>query len=341
MIGGHGSDTYKYKDIRIDFSSNIYRNCDHEGLFCHLANELDNVVNYPEPTPQSLEIELAMLLGLKPEEVMVTNGATEAIYLIAQTFRHGKSAVLQPTFAEYADACRIHEHEISNIFFTSLAEFDRQTYESNLIWICNPNNPTGTVIEKEDLVDFIEKKQDAIFVIDASYAPFTKKPLITPKEAANMPNVLMLHSMTKEFAIPGLRLGYVTGNETLLHQIRLQRMPWSVNQVAIDAGHYLLMHKDEYEIDLDSLIEECERMANKLKKLGVIDVWPSDSHILLCKLRIGKASALKEYLAQEHGILIRDASNFASLDEGFFRIAMQTPEEDDELINAIIEWIAQ
>lgn len=336
MINGHGDDAYKYKDIRLNFSSNVYNDFDHEGLFCHLANKLDNVVNYPEPAPQSLESEIAMMLSLKPEEVMVTNGATEGIYLIAQTFRNAKSAILQPTFAEYADACRLHEHQISS--FYNLSTLNPQI--STIIWLCNPNNPTGTVIDKEELLETIERNQDTIFVIDASYAPFTKEPLITPKEAAEYPNVLMLHSMTKEFAIPGLRIGYVTGNETLLHQVKLQRMPWSVNQVAIDAAHYLLMHKDEYEFDLDALMEERERMAKKLAALGVIEVWPSDTHILLCKLRIGKASALKDFLAHEKGILIRDASNFSSLDETFFRIAVQTPKENEELVNAIIEWIA-
>lgn len=336
MINGHGDDAYKYKDIRLNFSSNVYNDFDHEGLFCHLANKLDNVVNYPEPAPQSLESEIAMMLSLKPEEVMVTNGATEGIYLIAQTFRNAKSAILQPTFAEYADACRLHEHQISS--FYNLSTLNPQI--STIIWLCNPNNPTGTVTDKEELLETIERNQDIIFVIDASYAPFTKEPLITPKEAAEYPNVLMLRSMTKEFAIPGLRIGYVTGNETLLHQVKLQRMPWSVNQVAIDAAHYLLMHKDEYEFDLDALMEERERMAKKLATLGVIEVWPSDTHILLCKLRIGKASALKDFLAHEKGILIRDASNFSSLDETFFRIAVQTPKENEELVNAIIEWIA-
>lgn len=336
MINGHGDDAYKYKDIRLNFSSNVYNDFDHEDLFCYLANKLDNVVNYPEPAPQSLESEIAMMLGLKPEEVMVTNGATEGIYLIAQTFRNAKSTIMQPTFAEYADACRLHEHQISS--FYNLSTLNPQL--STIIWLCNPNNPTGTIIDKEELTETIEKNQDTLFVIDASYAPFTKEPIITPKEAAEYSNVLMLHSMTKEFAIPGLRIGYVTGNETLLQQVKLQRMPWSVNQVAIDAAHYLLMHKDEYEFDLDALMDERERIAKKLAALGVIEVWPSDTHILLCKLRIGKASALKDFLAREKGILIRDASNFSSLDETFFRIAVQSPEENDELVNAIIEWIA-
>ena len=112
MIEGHGDDAYKYQDINVNFSSNVYNHFCHEGLFCHLAEKLDNVVFYPEPAPARFEAALAQLLGLHSDEVCVTNGATEAIYLIAQTFRRSRSSILMPTFSEYRDACRIHEHQI-------------------------------------------------------------------------------------------------------------------------------------------------------------------------------------------------------------------------------------
>lgn len=333
MLNGHGDDTYRYKDIRLNFSSNVFCHFDHEDLFCHLASQLDNVVSYPEPQPFSLQRELAALMGLKEDEVIVTNGATEAIYLVAQTFRRGKTAILQPTFSEYADACRLHEHQLCSIH--SLQELPDQ---ANMVWICCPGNPTGTVIPKEELQACIESHPDILFVLDASYAPFTLQPLITAREAAALPNVIMLHSMTKEFAIPGLRLGYVTACSTLTQRLTLQRMPWSVNQVAITAGHYLLAHQDDYEMDIKAMMQERQRVAQRLEALGPIEVWPSDTHIQLCHLRMGRSSALKDYLATEHGILIRDASNFEGLGEGFFRIAVQTPEEDDELLQAIAEW---
>ncbi|MBQ0020300.1 MAG: pyridoxal phosphate-dependent class II aminotransferase [Bacteroidales bacterium] len=327
MLNGHGDDIFKYKDIRINFSSNVYNHFDHEGLFSYLADRLDYVVNYPEPSPSTLEAELAMMLGIKADELMVTNGATEAIYLIAQTFRDSTSTIMTPTFAEYADACRLHGHDISR--------------GGDMCWLCNPNNPTGTVTPKDELIAKIESHPDVTFVIDASYAPFTRQPLLSASEAAAYPNVLMLHSMTKEFAIPGLRLGYLTGCTTLLEPIRRQRMPWSVNQVAIDAGHYLIRHSDEFWFDLDALLNERKRVEEELKKLGVIEVWPSDTHILLCRLRFGNAAALKDYLASEHGILIRDASNFEGLDRSFFRIAVQTKEENDELIERIAQWMEE
>lgn len=334
MITGHGDDIYKYKDIRLNFSSNVYNHFDHEGLFCHLADRLDNVVSYPEPAPRLLESEIAMMSGVDSDEVCVTNGATEAIYLIAQTFRRSKSAILMPTFAEYADACRLHEHMLCSIY-----ELSQIPERAQLVWMCNPNNPTGTVVDKDELTECIKAHPDTIFILDASYAPFTLCPVLTPHEACLMPNVLMLHSMTKQYAIPGLRLGYVTANADLLGRVKLQRMPWAVNQVAIDAGHYLLCHSDEYSLPLDDLMKERERVSEKLRKLGCIDVWHSDTHIILCKLRMGKASALKDYLAEEHGMLIRDAGNFDGLDASFFRIAVQDKEENDELVEAIGRWI--
>lgn len=334
MLNGHGDDIYRFDDIRINFSSNVYNHFDHEPLFAHLANKLDNVVAYPEPSPVTLEAELAMMLGLQSDEVSVCNGATEAIYLIAQTYRRSKSAVLMPTFSEYADACRLHEHDVCSFY-----SLDQLPSRARLVWICNPNNPTGTVIERDTLLELIDNNSERMFVLDQSYAPFTQKPLITPAEAARRSNIIMLHSMTKKYAIPGLRLGYITAHKAVLNELRLQRMPWSVNQVAIDAGRYLLAHQDDYRLDLDALMSERSRVAEQLQKLGSIDVWQSDTHILLCKLRIGKASALKDYLALEHHILIRDASNFQGLDSTFFRIAVQTPEENDMLIDAIALWL--
>ena len=340
MIEGHGDDAYKYQDIKINFSSNVYNHFCHEGLFCHLADKLDNVLSYPEPVPSRLEKAIAQMLGLQPDEVCVTNGATEAIYLIAQTFRRSQSSILMPTFSEYRDACRIHEHQITHIIslhsFPSHKGGDRG---ESLLWLCNPNNPTGSVIGKDVLMQTVEKNSKTLFVIDASYAPFTEEPLLNAAEACMFPNVLMLHSMTKEYAIPGLRLGYITAHKNLLSEVRRQRMPWSVNQVAIDAGYYLLGHPEEFRLPLHELMHERQRVADKLSALGCIEVWPSQTHILLCKLRMGKAAALKEYLAKEHGLLIRDASNFEGLDDSFFRIAVQEKTENDLLLHAIEKWL--
>ncbi len=332
MIEGHGDDAYKYKAIKINFSSNVYNHVDHSGLHQHLFQQMESIRTYPEPEPYSLEKVLAERFHLSSEEVCVTNGATEAIYLIAQTFRNQISAILMPTFSEYADACRLHGHKVVPIYNLNCLP-DR----GRLIWLCNPNNPTGEVREKEALTACIKQNRQRIFIIDQSYEFFTQKALLTAREAAEFPNVILLHSMTKRFAVPGLRLGYITACKELLHEIRTQRMPWSVNQLAIEAGHYLLS-SSQCDIDISLLLKEKERLAQSLLSIGGMEIWPSDTHYMLVQLRMGKAAALKEYLATEQGILIRDASNFEGLNEHFFRIATQTPEENDKLVESIKKW---
>lgn len=333
MIEGHGDDAYKYEAIQLNFSSNVYNHIDHSGLYRHLFRQMERIRTYPEPEPYSLEKVLAERLHLSAEEVCVTNGATEAIYLIAQTFRNQASAIWMPTFSEYADACRLHGHRVVSIY-----HLNRLPEGIRLVWLCNPNNPTGEVREKEALIACIKQNPQRIFVMDQSYEFFTQKALFTAREAAEFPNVILLHSMTKRFAVPGLRLGYITACKELLHEIRMQRMPWSVNQLAIEAGHYLLHHSSGYEMDIALLLKEKERLAQSLLSIGGMEVWPSDTHYMLVQLRVGKAEALKEYLATEQGILIRDASNFEGLNEHFFRIAAQTPEENDKLVEGIKKW---
>ena len=341
MIEGHGDDAYKYKAIKINFSSNVYNHVDHSGLHQHLFQQMESIRTYPEPEPYSLEKVLAKRFHLSSEEVCVTNGATEAIYLIAQTFRNQISAILMPTFSEYADACRMHGHRVSSLYqLPKEQDGYRLPDDVRMLWLCNPNNPTGTVAGKEYMRGLIEHNPQVCFIIDQSYEFFTLCPLFSPAEAAEYPNVLLLHSMTKRYAIPGLRLGYVTGSSGLLERLRTNRMPWSVNRLAIEAGLFLLENDVPEPVDVAAYLQETARLGKALKAVGGLDVWDTQTHFMLVQLRMGKASALKEYLAGEHGILIRDASNFAGLDERFFRIATQTPEENDRLVAAIEEFMA-
>ena len=337
MIEGHGDDLYKYgKKIVSNFSSNVYNRIDHSGLYQRLNERLSTICSYPEPMPYSLESEIARRYSLTPRQVCVTNGATEAIYLIAQVFQGRISAVLGPTFSEYADACRVHRHKVKPFY-----SLDALPEDAELVWICNPNNPTGEVRNKEDLKALVDSHPDKLFIFDQSYEYFTLKSLLGIKEAASFPNVILLHSMTKQYAIPGLRVGYFTASEGLTDDVRCRRMPWSVNSLAIEAAKYLLEEGDGISADIPQLLAERERLTNLLLATGMLEIWPTDTHSMLIKLRMGKAAALKDFLAVNHGILIRDASNFEGLDERFFRIATQTPEENDKLVKAISEWMEQ
>ena len=343
MIEGHGDDSYKYnRPITANFSSNVYSKVDLSVLKAHLCSRIEGIGNYPEPEPYTLEAHLAKKHRLPADAVCVTNGATEAIYLIAQTFRGTNTAILQPTFSEYADACRMHEHRVTALYQLPVESEDYLLPKDvRMFWICNPNNPTGTVVDKTVLKKLIESNPQVCFIMDQSYEYFTLRPLFSPAEAADFPNVLLLHSMTKRYAVPGLRLGYVTGDAGLLQRLRSNRMPWSVNQLAIEAGLHLLEHDVPNPLNVAAYLQETARLRTALEALGGLEVWGTETHFMLIRLRFGRASALKEYLAGEHGILIRDASNFDGLDEHFFRIATQTREENDRLVDAIALWFKE
>ena len=349
MLDGHGDDIYNYSGIRMNFSSNIYAHADLSGLEAHLCRHIDLVRSYPEPSPRSLETMIAEKHGISPDEVLVTNGATDAIYLIAQTFRVLHVAVPQqplpssplnplpsstfkvfpPTFSEYEDASRLFNYQESD--------------NAALCWLCNPNNPTGEVFS----ISHIEAlaSQHALLVLDQSYEDYTLAPMLSAKTAVSMGNVLQLHSMTKQYAIPGLRLGYVVGASPLIRTLRTHFRPWSVNALAIEGAKYLLRHDSPIIPSLTAYLQETQRLRSSLSSLAGIGLpdatCPPSTPFFLCTIHPHTAASLKAYLVKEHGILIRDASNFRGLTPHHFRIATQSPEENDALVDAITQFFQQ
>lgn len=332
MITGHGDDAYQFDHkIVSNFSSNVYNKFDLKDLKEYLWANLSSIHSYPEPDALTLRKLIGNKLKISPQEIGITNGATEAIYLIAQAFRGSKTAVIIPTFREYEDACEIHDHSLS--FIESLENIQTDT---QLVWLCNPNNPTGKIYDKEYLKRIIAENPNTCFVIDQSYAAFTDNKIWNASEALKFNNVILLHSLTKCYAIPGLRLGYLTAQKDSIDKIKHYSMPWSVNQMAQLAGLYLL---DNVSYDFSDYLQESQRVQKQLLEVSAIKVYTSDMHFFLCQLEHGKASDLKEHLIEKHGFLIRDAANFRGLDERYFRIAVQDELNNNLLIQAIKEWI--
>lgn len=330
MIKGHGDDLYRHGPIRANFSSNVYNATERQGLLDHLHKRLDSIGSYPEPEPYSLEKGLADYHGIAADSISVTSGATEAIYLIAQAFRGSSSAVVVPTFSEYADACRLHSHRVD---FISKPEEASSRYD--MVWLCNPNNPTGRVWKASELYRIVRECPSTIFIVDQSYEYFSTAEVLGTKEAISLPNLLLLHSLTKRFAIPGLRLGYLTAHASLTERIRVCRMPWSVNALAIAAGEYLVQQGFPTSIPLAELHAETERLRTAIGSMAGYEVEPTDTHFMLVRCRHHSAADLKAVLADQYGLLIRDASNFEGLDTHCIRIATQTREQNDWLIDAL------
>ena len=332
MIEGHGDDLYRYDElVKMNFSSNIYQHADHSSLKAHLAEHLDLINNYPAPRPRQLEKLIARKEGVSPEAVMVTNGSTEAIYLIAQLFHHSASIIPQPTYNEYADACRIFGHIISYENTEDLTSLPAD----RVYWICNPNNPSGNVLMK-GFVDYIVRRSPRYtFVVDQSYEHYTHENLLAARETLGLPNLFILHSLSKTYAVPGLRLGYVTADPSLINMLRSLRQPWTVNALAIEAGLFLIEHDEPAVPDLSAYLEEAERLRQALRDIEGIRVFETKTNYMLCEISQATSPKLKDYLIHEHGILIRDCSNFYGLSNHFFRVSAQQPEENDALVEAI------
>jgi threonine-phosphate decarboxylase len=332
MTYGHGDDKYRYGDrIKMNFSSNIYQRADLTELKDYLATRLDAIGNYPEPEPRALEALIAEKLEISADMVMVTNGANEAIYLIAQLYRHWASVIPQPTYNEYADACRMFGHTIS---------YDRNDElnilpEDRIYWLCNPDNPTGNVLLKTLITHIIRKHPRYLYVIDQSYADYTLQPMLEMKEMLDCYNVMILQSLSKKYCVPGLRLGYLTASPIIIDRLRDIRQPWTVNALAIEAGKWLIENDPKMLPDLKEYLDEAQRVKQELSEIEGLMVMDTQTHYMLANIDWATSLELKNWLIEKHGILIRDASNFHSLDDHCFRVAAQTPEENDALISAI------
>ena len=349
MLKGHGDDGYAQQTaIGHDFSSNVCRDALPEGLQEYLRQHLETLTHYPEPASESLRALIAGREGITVASVLVTNGATEGIYLTAQAFARGVSYVLQPTFSEYADACRLAGHQVKGI-----RHLNEVGEDATMVWLCNPNNPTGTVISKGELLLRIAAHPDVVFVVDQSYEAFCREPLLSVGEASAYGNLLLLHSMTKQYALPGLRLGYLTGAEKLVAKVEHRLQPWSVNVLAQRAGEFILEERgkatgrrtefgnerkeNSIEWSVDAYLEETQRLRAAIGGIDGMEALPTATSFFLVRLEEPSAGALKQWLAGE-GILIRDASNFEGLDGHYIRIAAQRPEENDLLIEKLKEW---
>ncbi len=321
MIKGHGDDAYQYEGISItsDFSSNICPQADHSRLAAHLAARGQELIgHYPEPEAWSLERMLAERHGVHPGCVVVTAGATDAIYLVAQAFRY-RPLVPAPTFSEYEDACRLFP-----------APPDDKHY---CFWLCNPNNPTGRVTSAERIGQLAVRND--LVVVDQSYEHYTDGDVLSVRQAMTMQRVVLLHSMTKTYGVPGLRLGYITAPLPIADALRRCLRPWAVSALAIDAGKYLLEHHDELAVHPD--LAEARRLHAAISAIDGISAEPTQTNFMLCRLTHDGATAaeLKDRLARRHGLLIRDASNFRGLTPQHFRIAAQSPQENDKLIQCL------
>ena len=335
MIYGHADDTYRYGDkLKLNFSSNIYAWADLSGLKEHLMQHFEVVCHYPESEPSILEKMLAKHLGVPENTVMITSGANEAIFLIAQLYKGWASIIPQPTFTAYEYACKEFDHLIS---------YDRKDEleimpEDRIYWICNPNNPTGNVLVKPLVNRIIRQNTRYLYVVDQSFADYTLRPMLKPSEMVDCYNLMLIGSLSKKYCIPGLRLGYVFSSPIIIDRLRQIRQPWSVNSMAIEAGKYLLTNDPKMIPDLKGYLTEAQRLRKELSSIEGIKVLKTDTSFMLVYIEFAEVLELKNWLIHHYGILIRDTSDFRGLDNHYFRIVARNEKDDNQLVAAIREF---
>nr|WP_314601100.1 aminotransferase class I/II-fold pyridoxal phosphate-dependent enzyme [uncultured Porphyromonas sp.] len=337
MRNGHGDDLHRYEGIKANFSSNVTSLTSADDLRAYLREQIDCIASYPDPTASSLARALASHHRLSEEEILVTSGATEAIYLLAQTYRSRTHYYgPRPTFSEYRDAGGLFAQEQCQ-----LTELDPQEHQRpGLYWLCSPNNPTGEVYPLAELQRLWRSYPNLYFVIDSSYSYFTEAELPDPQATLELfPNVIFVASLTKRYAMPGLRLGYILARREVIQELSAYAPPWSVSSLAIAAGEWIVKEGFPDLLDKGLLFSECRRLWQAIDQLPHFRPCPTETHFFLVHCdhpSIPSGGALKTLLARRYGLLVRDATNFG-YSEPTIRIATQRPEENDLLIEALTD----
>lgn len=327
----------------LDFSANINPLGMPESVREAILTGLSASVHYPDPFCRLLRARLAEKEGAEAENIVCGNGGADLIYRLVYALKPKHALVTAPTFAEYEEALRQAGAQIHHYVLPESMELKKEylraiTKDLDLLFICNPNNPTGLLTGRELLLEILQKaKALGIYVcVDECFLDFARE-----KEActltgvfADYPNLLILKSFTKLYAMPGLRLGYMLSqNQALLARIRRAGQPWSVSEPAQQAGIAALKERGFRERTLALVEKERERLETALTKLG-LSVWPGKANYL-CFRAPGEPDLYEKLL--EKGILIRRCRNYHGLTEEDYRTAVRTPEENSRFIQAINE----
>ena len=326
----------------IDFSSNVNPLGCHPGVKRYLKKQLDLISEYPDPSSSDLRANLAWFTGVRKKQIVVGNGATEIIYNFCKTFLNKKTPILIPipTFSEYEVSAKLCECKIS--FFKTmnlsknLQKFIMKIPRNGCIFICNPNNPTGVLIKKKEMLKIISaaKKKSSLVFIDETFielVPESNESLI--KYIKNYENLFILRSLTKSFGLAGIRIGYGVSNSQIIDPLQKIKIPWNVSYMAQRAASAAICYHPFLEKTCKLIKKEKDFISSNLAKSKKFTCCDSSTNFILVKTKI-KSRLLQKKL-QRKKILIRDCSTFRGLNQNYIRIAVKTRKENIKLVKAL------
>lgn len=309
-----------------------------------LIESIDKLIEYPEISGKTAAEKLAADLGLAAEQLILGNGAIDLIYLYARTFRQHKAMIVGPTFNEYARAMSLYG--VAECYeFTLLPQNDFQLDVSDflatvkvqapeVIFLCNPNNPTGKLLPVEVINELImATDSEILWFIDESFLDFTDgdscRSLVEKR-----PGIFVLNSLTKLFALPGLRLGYGYADQKTIKIMEQMKEPWAMNALALTAAAHVYEEKGFIAETKDLIRSESARVYKALNAIEGIKAYSSAADFHLVEICQMTGKALNQELNQYH-INVRTCVDFTGLEERFVRIAVKKKSDNDALIAAI------
>ncbi|NCN64858.1 MAG: histidinol-phosphate aminotransferase family protein [Candidatus Altiarchaeum hamiconexum] len=339
-LGFIKTESGKSKKI-IDFSANISP-LRYSGLKNLILKNIDSVFYYPEPGNKKVTESIADYLKTSPENVIVGNGTSELIYLIAHTFNPESALIPAPTFSEYERAMNAIN---AKILFLNLDEnfkfpIDRvKELEGDILFLCNPNNPTGNLLFSREEIYKISKNF-SIVVVDESFMEFIDdEERQTIINGFKNKNFIVLRSFSKFFGLPGLRLGCAVADKNIIRKLNANLNPWNINSPAIETIPEILNEKfkiEKFKKATHTFIEKEKKfIRSELKKIEGVHVYRSVTNFLLINVPVN--SFLLTQKLYENGIFVRDCGNFRNLGNNYIRVCICSHKDNEKFINKFMK----
>ena len=311
-----------------------------------IVNETKSINRYPESQLQELVHEMAMYAGVDDSQVIVGgDGADEIIDVLAKTFIDEGDEFIVPLpsymYYEYLlqqyGACPVYARwDLENNVLDVDSIFEAITDKTKMIFLCSPNNPTGTLIDKEVLRDIAFKNPDILIVIDEAYFEYSE---VTNKDLIDeFDNVFIIHTMSKVLGLAGMRIGYgLACNEIIEYMHRIKPV-FSLTRLSFVAALNTFRDKTYIEESIKKGIESRQYLYDELSKIDSLNVFPSKSNFMLIDVRDTGFTASELALElMKRGVIVRDCTSFKGLDEYWIRISICTLDEDKKFIEIINE----
>jgi threonine-phosphate decarboxylase len=289
--------------------------------------------------------DLARFHRLPEEAIVVGNGATALIYRLPYALLAKNALVVHPTFSEYERAFGLGGCRLDLVMRTEADGFRppwQRLFEAlrrgyGVVVLCNPNNPTGDVIAKDELIEFVEEaaRLGTVVIVDEAFMDFHEDATLK-HEVLRRSNLIVLRSMTKCYALAGLRLGFLVASPPLAKRVREADEPWAVSALAQIAGRESLKDRNYLRRTLELIAVERDYLMQRLSHIPGLEVYPSVTNFLLVKItRMGwDVPRLQQGLIRQ-GILIPDCRSFPGLGGGFMRIAVRGRKDNSRLLSAL------